>query len=153
MAADSVYDDAVSWFAGHSETLEAPLASEVWVFDSSLSMVLLVNHRWRQWVPPGGKVEDGETPREAAIRETAEETGFRVALHDRPAAVAVRSFHPDWPATIALSYAATADPRELLYPENDQSAVWWSLAEIWPTALPDDRDRMLDHAWDLRRLR
>ncbi len=33
-----------------------------------------------QWALPGGLVEDDETPERAAIRETAEETGFTVAL-------------------------------------------------------------------------
>jgi hypothetical protein len=46
-----------------------PIAVEVWAFDESFRHVLLVRHRWRGWVPPGGKVEAGETPREAARRE------------------------------------------------------------------------------------
>lgn len=138
------HDGAIAWFAECADSLEAPIAAEVWVFDPTLSMVLLVDHPWRRWVPPGGKVEDGETPRAAAIRETAEETGLRVALHRRPAAVAVRSFHPDWPATLALSYSATADPDLALHAENGQPAWWWALDDVWPTAFPDDRDRMLE---------
>lgn len=143
-AAHQVHDGALAWFAEHSSTLQAPLASEVWVFDPSLSMVLLVNHPWRNWVPPGGKVEDGETPRQAAIRETLEETGLSVVLHDEPAAVAVRSFHPRWPATLALSYSAIAGLHEALDPENDQPASWWPLQKVWPSSFPDDRDRMIN---------
>ncbi|MGI8528004.1 MAG: NUDIX domain-containing protein [Geodermatophilaceae bacterium] len=59
----------------------APLAAEVWLFDQSLEQVLLVRHRWRGWVPPGGTVEPGETPREAAARELFEETGVRIRSH------------------------------------------------------------------------
>lgn len=40
---------------------------------------------------PGGKVEPGETPRTAAARELAEETGLLAELLRVPAAVAVRS--------------------------------------------------------------
>jgi mutator protein MutT len=29
------------------------------------------------WGTPGGKIEDGETPEQAAVRETLEETGYR----------------------------------------------------------------------------
>lgn len=84
-----------------------PLAAEVWLFDENLEYVLLVKHRWRHWVPPGGTVEPGETPREAAARELREETGLRVPLLALPAAVAVRSYHQEWSPTLALSYAGS----------------------------------------------
>ncbi|MFD0598441.1 NUDIX domain-containing protein [Catellatospora coxensis] len=41
-----------------------PLGAEVWVFDPARTRVVLVRHPWRAWVPPGGRVEPGETPRE-----------------------------------------------------------------------------------------
>jgi ADP-ribose pyrophosphatase YjhB (NUDIX family) len=34
----------------------------------------------REWMLPGGRVERGETPHAAAVRETGEETGLDVAL-------------------------------------------------------------------------
>ena len=34
-----------------------------------------------RWLPVGGHVESGETPDEAALRETLEESGVRVVLH------------------------------------------------------------------------
>jgi 8-oxo-dGTP pyrophosphatase MutT (NUDIX family) len=39
-----------------------------------------IEHDQVHWLTPGGGVEPGETPREAAIREAAEETGIAVAL-------------------------------------------------------------------------
>ncbi|WP_405760241.1 NUDIX hydrolase [Streptomyces sp. NBC_01420] len=45
--------------------------------------VLLVQRRATEgalsWQFPAGKIEPGETPEEAAVRETQEETGLRVA--------------------------------------------------------------------------
>lgn len=43
--------------------------------------VLLHRHRkLGMWLPPGGHIEPGELPDEAAVREVLEETGVRVSL-------------------------------------------------------------------------
>lgn len=145
-AAVFAYDDVRTWTAERLSTSRAPLAVEVWVFAPDLDQVLLVEHRWRGWVPPGGKVEAGETPRQGAGRELTEETGLTVELHDRPAAAAVRSYHPDWPATLGLSYAAVVGPTVPLRPEDGQPTAWTSLAQRWTSVFPDDVDRMRCYA-------
>ncbi len=59
--------------------LEVPTASAL-VFDAS-GRVLLVRHaEGNLWTTPGGMIEPGETPADAAVRETWEETGLAVAL-------------------------------------------------------------------------
>ncbi len=40
------------------------------------------NYGRRDWTTPGGKLEAGETPQDAAKRETLEETGFVVDIHN-----------------------------------------------------------------------
>jgi 8-oxo-dGTP diphosphatase len=145
-AAAAEHEDAVAWFTARLVGYRAPLAVEVWVLDPTRTRVLLVQHRWRGWVPPGGKAEPGELPRVAAARELREETGLRVALAPRPAAAMVRSYHPDWPAALGLTYAAVADPAASLVAEPGQPVAWTSLADPWLSTFPDDRSRIRAHA-------
>ena len=52
----------------------------------------MVRHRWggvSWWCLPGGGIEEGETPAEAALRELAEETGMRGTILRQTAQVAM----------------------------------------------------------------
>lgn len=135
------FDDAQAWLRARP-TLTAPLAAEVWVTDSTFSHVLLVRHRVRGWVPPGGTVEPGETPRAAAARELAEETGVSADLLPVPAAVAVRSYRADWEPTLGLSYSVVIDRNVPLGGEIGQPPRWVNLDVQWESAFPEDRDRI-----------
>lgn len=44
--------------------------------------LLLLHRKLGTWFPPGGHIEPGELPHEAALREVREETGLEVALLD-----------------------------------------------------------------------
>ena len=79
-AATFEFDNAREWLDSAVQEPMEPLAAEVWVFDADLAHVLLVRHRWRAWVPRGGKVEFGETPRNGAVRELFEETRSSLGL-------------------------------------------------------------------------
>ncbi|HEX4815942.1 MAG TPA: NUDIX hydrolase [Nonomuraea sp.] len=140
------FDDALAWLERARQQPMEPLAAEVWVTDPTFSHVLLVKHRWRGWVPPGGKVEPGETPRAAAARELVEETGLRAELLPVPAAVSVRSYHADWSPTLGLSYAAVIGRDVPLGGENGQPPTWFDLHDEWESVFPEDRGRIRAHA-------
>lgn len=145
--AEMEFDQARAWLERARQGPMEPIAAEAWVFDAGLRRVVLVRHRWRGWVCPGGKVESSESPRAAASRELREETGLVAAFLDVPAAVFVRSYRPGWAPTLGLAYAARAvagDGR--LSGESGQPAEWVPLAQPREGAFPEDAARIRGYA-------
>lgn len=52
----------------------------VYVRNKENKFLMLLNKKLNKWVPAGGKVDNCETPDEAAVRECMEETGVKIKL-------------------------------------------------------------------------
>ncbi|MFF9918979.1 NUDIX hydrolase [Streptomyces globisporus] len=112
--------------------------------------VLLVQRRVTEgalsWQFPAGKIEPGETPQEAAVRETREETGLRVApqksLGCRVNPLTGREIHyiACWPVGGEATVASAGEVAD---------TVWATLGEIpqyVPHGLFEPVQRYLDAA-------
>ncbi|MDT0443269.1 NUDIX domain-containing protein [Streptomyces johnsoniae] len=97
-------------------------------------LLLLVHVRDRDcWELPGGRLDPGETPREAAARELAEESGQHVAPERLHFAGFARTWLPDRPVLRGALFHAEADERAVFEPTPEIAGVhWWNLRDPMP---------------------
>ena len=143
---------SVSRFLELYDTLESPFdidADPVHVTASGIVVgprgVLLHEHkRLGIWIQPGGHIDPGETPWEAALRETREETGLHVSFagpfceddggDDRVPVLTHIDVHPGGRGHTHLDLrylidGGDADPNP---PEGESQAIDWF---DWPAAI------------------
>lgn len=86
-------------------------------------LVAIVRQRKRnEWVLPKGKLDDGETPKQAAHREVLEETGHEVAIHEFLGTLVYQSGGRSKVAHFWRMEAEGGQVRKLM---NDIKAVDW----------------------------
>lgn len=120
--------------------------------------VLLLDHaKHGIWLQPGGHIEEGETPDEAAVRETREETGLEVEVVDgysperdpgkeehmealpRPFDVNVHRIEEGHWHCDFVYLAEVVDEGEASHPEEHEGAEWFSREEL------EQLDRISEH--------
>ena len=93
-------------------TLPTHVTASAVVRDIATGAVLLHLHRrLDRWLQPGGHIDPGERPEDAAVRETVEETGFAVA-HPRAGPLVLHLDEhpgPDGHVHLDLRYLLHAD--------------------------------------------
>lgn len=122
---------------------------------SPAGRLLLIHERIEggtHWLTPGGGVEDGENPADAAVRETVEETGRELALAADVQPVLTTRRTWSWRGTVYdqvdhffVRFSDEFEPRPAALTEPEQETLlgfrWWSVAELRATAetlLPTD---------------
>ena len=123
-------------------------ATAVYVFSPEFDKLLFIRHRKPplagRWLPPGGHVDPGETPEEAAVREVREETGQDCVLLDLaphfPRQGSSRAYRLASPLLIQVEdlgdhrhldfvYVAVAPRPVPLVAEVDQPVAWFDEQE------------------------
>ncbi|MCK1422039.1 NUDIX hydrolase [Bradyrhizobium sp. 180] len=89
----------------------------------STPLIAVVRQRKRnEWVLPKGKLDDGETPKEAAHREVLEETGHEIAVHEF---LGTLGYQSGGRTKVVHFWRMEADGGPVRKPMNDIKAVDW----------------------------
>ncbi|WP_103354682.1 NUDIX hydrolase [Amycolatopsis sp. CA-128772] len=105
------------------------------------AVLLMFDKRRRQWELPGGMAEPGETARETAARELAEETGIHGVALTFAAVAEFALTRPVRRELLAVYRAELATAPRLTLSEEGLGFRWWSPREpVDPDVSPLDAE-------------
>jgi 8-oxo-dGTP pyrophosphatase MutT (NUDIX family) len=117
------------------------------VVEDGAGRVLLVRHLYRRhWGAPGGLLDRGELPADAAVREVAEEVGLEVEIAGEPRTVV-------WPAYQRIDFVfrsspvAGCDPGRAAPSSTEIVEVRWFTADRLPVLQPDTAAALRSLGW------
>ncbi len=137
------------------ENYPAHFTGSAWIVDPAESKVLLLHHaKLAKWLQPGGHLEEGEFPWDAALREAYEEVGLKVELegrekgfvipldldcHSIPARGEMKEhFHYDF------RFLAFASFKEALGGQEGLKMKWFDLEEVYGSGYELSLQRMAE---------
>lgn len=118
-------------------------ASAAALIQNAEGRVLLVREGYgrRRWGPPGGSIDAGETPEEAAVREVSEETGLEVRMSETVASY--RFTFSDGSFAMRHAFVCEVVGGTLAIPDTGEIAdIGW----FDPASLPEPLTRLAPHA-------
>lgn len=121
-----------------SQEISITLHARVLALNADGEILLLRRSRTAPWQPlgwdlPGGVIQYGEDPAQAALRETEEETGLRLK---HIVLLRVSSGFADGRYVIKFAYAGVTDTSDIRLSYEHDRYRWVSLAEAEATRLP-----------------
>lgn len=132
------------------EDADRDFTAGIFVIDDG-EILLLRHGKLGVWLQPGGHVEDGETPDEAARREALEETGYYVELRDPSERVGEESIDLPEPFNVNLHrikeghwhcdfqyLAKLTGGRKDYYEYDDEEIGWFSRDELEDLDMPEN---------------
>jgi 8-oxo-dGTP diphosphatase len=100
---------------------------------------LMVFNRYRQaWELPGGMLDPGESPRVAAVRELAEESGQRAETLDLAGVARIRVAPDDRLEFLAIYRGQIESPQPFTPNDEMSEGVWWNPNETLTDLFPID---------------
>ncbi len=150
---DEAERHCIAAFLEHFDRLPAPFdehADPIHVTGSAIvtgrrGVLLLKHKRLGLWLQPGGHIDAGETPWDAALREAAEETGLEVMFAEQPPRLVHVDVHPGGRGHTHLDLrylvdGGDADPRP---PAGESQEIEWL---TWDAAVERASDDHLKSA-------
>jgi len=80
-----------------------------YVFNEDGKILLIKHKKFGVWIPPGGKIEAGELPHEAVVREVLEETGLGVEVIPFLQGIMSTKYSMELPRPFTITQYSTTD--------------------------------------------